>query len=104
MPTICTGQMKRDVLWQKPMETACAFPSDHPAHNLSGGQYKNAVKSKKNTKKTKVKGKSKVVYTTNTGKKYHRAGCRYLKKSKIRIKLSEAKAQGLTPCSICCPS
>ena len=47
---------------------------------------------------------SKVVYTTNTGKKYHRAGCRYLKKSKIRIKLSEAKAQGLTPCSICCPS
>lgn len=68
------------------------------------GSTRNAVKSKKNTKKTKVKGKSKVVYTTNIGKKYHRAGCRYLKKSKIRIKLSEAKAQGLTPCSICCPS
>lgn len=68
------------------------------------GSTRNAVKSKKNTKKTKVKGKSKVVYTTNTGKKYHRAGCRYLKKGKIRIKLSEAKAQGLTPCSICCPS
>lgn len=68
------------------------------------GSTGNAVKSKKNTKKTKVKGKSRVVYTTNTGKKYHRTGCRYLKKSKIRIKLSEAKAQGLTPCSICCPS
>lgn len=43
------------------------------------------------------------VYTTNTGHKYHRAGCRYLNRSCIPIKLSQAKAEGLTPCSICNP-
>ena len=31
----------------------------------------------------------------------HREGCQYLRKSKIPISLSEAKAQGLEPCSKC---
>jgi len=43
------------------------------------------------------------VYITNTGKKYHSAGCRYLSKSCIPISLSEAKAEGYTPCSRCNP-
>jgi len=43
------------------------------------------------------------VYITNTGKKYHRDGCRYLKKSKIAISLTDAKADGYTPCSVCNP-
>ena len=43
------------------------------------------------------------VYTTNTGSKYHSAGCQYLSKSCIPIKLSAAKASGLTPCSRCSP-
>lgn len=30
-------------------------------------------------------------------------GCRYLKKSKHAISLSNAKAQGYTPCSVCKP-
>lgn len=42
------------------------------------------------------------VYITRTGKKYHRAGCRYLSKSKISIPLQEAK-QWYTPCSVCNP-
>lgn len=41
------------------------------------------------------------VYITNTGKKYHRGGCRYLKKSKIPISLEKAKGQGYGPCSVC---
>jgi len=45
----------------------------------------------------------KVVYITKTGKKYHRAGCRYLKRSMIPITLSEAIARGYTPCSVCKP-
>lgn len=44
-----------------------------------------------------------IVYITNTGKKYHRNGCRYLSKSKIQSNLSIAKSKGLTPCSICTP-
>lgn len=43
------------------------------------------------------------VYITRTGHKYHRAGCRYLRQSKIAISLSSAKANGYTPCSICHP-
>jgi hypothetical protein len=42
------------------------------------------------------------VYITRTGTKYHRAGCRYLSKSKIPIPLTEAK-QHYGPCSVCRP-
>lgn len=41
------------------------------------------------------------VYITNTGEKYHNAGCRYLRQSKIPISLSDAVAQGYTPCKVC---
>lgn len=44
---------------------------------------------------------SETVYVTNTGSKYHSAGCRYLKKSQIPMSLSEAKRQGYTACSVC---
>lgn len=43
------------------------------------------------------------VYITRTGKKYHRAGCRYLSKSMIPISLKDAKARGYGPCSVCGP-
>jgi hypothetical protein len=43
------------------------------------------------------------VYITKTGKKYHREYCSSLRKSKIEIKLSEAKRRGYTPCSKCKP-
>jgi hypothetical protein len=44
-----------------------------------------------------------IVYITNTGSKYHRAGCRYLSKSSIPIERKEAIAKGYTPCSVCKP-
>lgn len=44
-----------------------------------------------------------IVYITKTGSKYHRAGCRYLKKSSIPISLKDAKAKGYSPCSACNP-
>jgi len=37
------------------------------------------------------------VHITNTGKKYHSSGCRYLSKSDIPVSLSTAKAKGLGP-------
>jgi hypothetical protein len=43
------------------------------------------------------------VYITRTGKKYHRAGCRYLAKSMISVSLKEAKQRGFGPCSVCGP-
>lgn len=44
---------------------------------------------------------SQTVYITNSGSKYHRAGCRYLSKSCMAIDLEKAKKQGYTPCSKC---
>jgi hypothetical protein len=41
------------------------------------------------------------VFITKSGDKFHRAGCRYLKKSCIPIERSEAIKQGYTACSIC---
>lgn len=42
-----------------------------------------------------------MVYVTQTGTKYHRSGCQYLSANPIAISLSEAQAQGYTPCSVC---
>lgn len=43
------------------------------------------------------------VFVTETGSKYHAAGCGYLSESSREIPLSEAKAAGKTPCSKCNP-
>jgi hypothetical protein len=43
------------------------------------------------------------VYVTRTGKKYHVAGCRYLRSSQREMNLKDAVAAGYTPCSVCNP-
>ena len=43
------------------------------------------------------------VFTTKSGKKYHRDGCNSLSKSRIAIYLQKAKASGFTPCKSCNP-
>jgi hypothetical protein len=43
------------------------------------------------------------VYVTDTGKRYHRDGCRYLAYSKHAIALKDAVARGYTPCHVCKP-
>ncbi len=43
------------------------------------------------------------VYITETGSKYHRAGCQYLKYSQIAIDKSSAISQGYDACSRCNP-
>ena len=43
------------------------------------------------------------VYITKTGKKYHRAGCRYLKWSRVEVSRSKAIELGKEPCKICRP-
>lgn len=52
---------------------------------------------------TKKPDKTIWVYITETGKKYHRAKCRYLDKSCIEITLEEAKKAGYEPCKVCKP-
>lgn len=57
--------------------------------------------STKETTREKSSNSKGYVYITRTGKKYHRASCRYLQASKTKIKLSEAKQQGYTACKVC---
>ena len=42
-----------------------------------------------------------VVYITDSGEKYHRAGCQYLVQSAREISLSDAEKLGYEPCSQC---
>ena len=43
------------------------------------------------------------VYITDTGAKYHRWGCRYLKYSRHKVTLKYAKSHGFTACKVCKP-
>jgi hypothetical protein len=52
---------------------------------------------------TRIDKKELTVYITRTGKRYHRANCRYLSHSKIPVSLNDAKAHGYTPCHVCNP-
>ncbi len=52
---------------------------------------------------TQQVAKKDLVHITNTGTKYHRAGCRYLSKSDIPIEQSDAIERGYEPCKVCKP-
>ncbi len=43
------------------------------------------------------------VYVTKTGKKYHAASCRYIRKGATPMKLKDAVKEGYSPCSVCKP-
>ena len=44
---------------------------------------------------------SSVCYVTSSGTKYHKDGCSYLKKTKTKMTVQEAKDCGYSPCSRC---
>jgi hypothetical protein len=52
-------------------------------------------------KKTENEGPK--VYITDTGEKYHRGSCSYLRQSKHAITLTEALGGGYEPCGRCGP-
>lgn len=43
------------------------------------------------------------VFVTDTGAKYHRETCRYLRLSKSELTLDSAKVKGYTACKVCKP-
>ncbi|MCI8326552.1 MAG: hypothetical protein HFI37_02105 [Lachnospiraceae bacterium] len=71
--------------------------------NLSSDEQSAKVSTySENTDSTQQKS-SYNVYITEYGSKYHRTGCRYLKKSKISIDKNDAISKGYSPCSVCNP-
>lgn len=76
-----------------------AKPHVYKAQSASGASANNTTTNKSTSSSSTTK--STTVYITNTGSKYHRYGCQYLRQSCIAISLSSAKAQGYTACSKC---
>jgi hypothetical protein len=44
-----------------------------------------------------------IVYVSRTGRKYHTASCRYVRKGATPMKLKDAVKAGYSPCSVCKP-
>ena len=74
--------------------------------NANGGFIKVLDNSQNLTvqlpKTVKKAREERTVYITRTGAKYHRGSCRYLRQSKIPMKLSLARLN-YGPCSVCRP-
>lgn len=68
-------------------------------------QNNTSVQPNNYTSQSKVitEEKNYTVYITKTGSKYHKSGCRYLKKSCIETTLRAAQAEGYDACSVCNP-
>jgi len=76
--------------------------SQGPAEVTESGEISGLAGSLKSESAEK-QNLEQIVYVTETGRKYHRAGCRSLGKSHIPITLKDAIARGFTPCRICNP-
>lgn len=77
--------------------------TDNDSQNTGTSTETTTEASKENETTTSASSDSTVmVHITDTGSKYHRAGCRYLK-SDTEVTLEKAKALGLTPCGSCNP-
>jgi DNA-entry nuclease len=67
---------------------------------LVGGAFAADAPTKPPASSPAEQTKATEVWITSTGKKYHRASCRY---AKIKSTLEQAQARGLTPCKVCNP-
>lgn len=68
-----------------------------------GTSTSTTTKKTSKAKVTKIDTKESVVYVTKTGKKYHKAGCSSLSKSKIEISREDAIDGGYEACGKCKP-
>ena len=61
------------------------------------------AKSRKKTQKKseEIQTASSMVIITPKGKKYHKPGCRTVKKTYQILTVEEARSKGYTPCKIC---
>lgn len=64
-------------------------------------QSNNSNNSNNNQEQEDNTSKVEMVHITESGSKYHRAGCRYLNESDMEISLESALGRGLEPCSVC---
>lgn len=68
-------------------------------------QEQQAQEEAKRQQQQQQQQQEKIVYVTQTGKSYHRDGCKTTKRSKVLIPMSEGEAiaQGYAACNVCRP-
>jgi len=71
----------------------------NPSKSSDRHERTNASKNKSAQKKLLKAGN---IFITRTGKTYHRAGCRYLRRSRVPVSLQYARNR-YRPCSVCNP-
>ena len=79
--------------------SACNPPTDDTATTV---QQPTTIVERESSAATATAAGEQTVYVTRTGSKYHKAGCRYLSKSAIPMKLKDAAAR-YAPCGVCNP-
>ncbi|MBR3254645.1 MAG: hypothetical protein IKF97_00225 [Clostridia bacterium] len=73
------------------------------AENSQASASTSSTATKSTSTQAETTSNSYTVYITDTGKKYHSAGCSYLKRSQHAISKDSAIAQGYSACSKCNP-
>lgn len=95
----------KDYWYNQGKETGYKLGKSDAKKEFNANKYNSEASSessgKSNVESSSSTENSITVYITNTGSKYHKANCSYLRESKIAISLSEAKSRGYTPCSRC---
>lgn len=82
---------------------ADGYADNEPASSYSGGNTYSGSSTGGYDDTYSEPPVSSTVYITESGTKYHRAGCQYLSKSCISISKSSAQSRGYTACSRCKP-
>ena len=89
------AQKKKELQAARERYVASIAPSSVEPENTASSEKPASSDTQASTAST--------VYITQSGKKYHVSGCKYLSKSKTAISLTDAKNRGYTPCSKCHP-
>ena len=93
------GKEEAEAAAQAAKETAAAASSSQTSRSVSTDSTSSSAASTTSSSDSN----SVTVYVTDTGSKYHVAGCQYLRQSQHARTLSQAKSEGYTACSRCHP-
>lgn len=100
---IMQSLLEKDInVYRTDKQGTIVFTSDGKDISVNKDPYDIINDDLSNNQSTDNEANEIFVHITNTGSKYHRAGCRYLK-SNIKVTLSEARNKGLSPCKVCSP-
>lgn len=94
---------KYDSLKKKYKKLKSPTPKESKQTVSSSGSSSTSSTTSNNDSDDSDSSGSYYVHITDTGEKYHSAGCGYLSRSDHTVTISEAKSMGLTPCSRCNP-